>query len=98
MLTFLLATTMAVSGTQADFQDRPRGGGMMMRADSNGDGVITRDEHLAQATERFDRMDADRDGKLTGQEMAQVGRRARTMQDGGVPRQPEPHTTTESPR
>ena len=37
--------------------------------DSNGDGVMTRDEAMAQADARFDRMDANKDGKLTADEM-----------------------------
>jgi hypothetical protein len=96
MLTLLLAATIAGSTAQADLPERPRGGGMMMRADANGDGLITRDEHLAQAAERFDRMDADRDGRLTGEEMARIGRRMRAMRGGDTPRRPEPADQQES--
>jgi hypothetical protein len=37
--------------------------------DTNGGGVLTRDEAMAQADARFDRMDANKDGKLTPDEM-----------------------------
>jgi len=47
----------------------PRGGMMMMRADANGDGVVTRAEALAEAGTRFDRLDANRDGKLDAAEL-----------------------------
>lgn len=35
------------------------------RADTDGDGKLTREEFLASQRERFDRQDADHDGKLT---------------------------------
>ena len=58
------------------------GGGMMMRADTNGDGVITREEFLAEATARFDRMDANHDGTLSGDELR--GRMAERAQGGAI--------------
>ncbi|MET0245343.1 MAG: hypothetical protein ABW182_01220 [Sphingomonas sp.] len=58
--------------TAATPQDTPqpgRGrGGMLMRADSNGDGVITREEFIAASDARFARMDVEKDGKLTAAE------------------------------
>lgn len=39
------------------------------RGDANGDGVLTRDEAMAQADARFDRLDTNKDGKLTSDEM-----------------------------
>jgi hypothetical protein len=39
------------------------------RGDADGDGVLTRDEAMAQADARFDRMDTNKDGKLTPDEM-----------------------------
>ena len=86
MLTILLAATLATAAQDAP--PAPPAPGMMMRADSNGDGVITRDEHLAQAAERFDRMDANRDGKLTADETARVGQRMRGMRGGDTPPPP----------
>lgn len=40
-----------------------------VRADANGDGVVTRAEASAQADAQFEAMDANRDGKVTGEEM-----------------------------
>lgn len=45
-----------------------RGGGMMARADSNGDGRITLQEFQTHALSRFDRADADSNGTATLQE------------------------------
>ena len=39
------------------------------RGDANGDGVLSRDEAMAQADARFDRLDTNKDGKLTPDEM-----------------------------
>jgi Ca2+-binding EF-hand superfamily protein len=52
----------------------------MMRADANGDGVVTRAEATAQADAQFDAMDTNRDGKVTGEEM----RAAFTARTGGA--------------
>ncbi len=37
---------------------------MFARLDTNGDGVIDREEFRAQAAQRFDRMDTNKDGKI----------------------------------
>ena len=75
MKTLLIGLTLAFLTTPALAQDAPpplRGGGMMMRADANGDGTISRDEAIAQATDRFDRLDLDHDGKLTRDELGKA--------------------------
>ena len=38
------------------------------RTDTNGDGFISRDEFLTSQLERFKKMDADRDGKVSFEE------------------------------
>jgi hypothetical protein len=48
-------------------QDRPMPD-LMARADANGDGVITRDEALAEAAARFAKMDANHDDKISKDE------------------------------
>lgn len=72
-----------------DMGPPPPPGGGMMRADSNSDGVITRQEAIDQATMRFDRMDLNHDGKLDKAERAQVGQRMRAMR-GDMPPPPPP--------
>jgi hypothetical protein len=47
-------------------------GAAMMSADTDHDGSVTRTEAMAQAAERFDRMDANRDGRIDRAEIAQV--------------------------
>lgn len=69
----------------------PKGGmhgGAMMRADANGDGVITRQEVIDQATKRFDRMDLNRDGKLDAGEMQHMGPKRGMRGNGDMPPPP----------
>ena len=47
----------------------PMRGGGLMRADTNRDGVVTRDEVIADADRRFARMDTDGDGKVSRDEL-----------------------------
>ena len=90
MKTFVTFALAALAGTAlAQEATPPRGDGMMMRADANGDGVVTRAEMLAQAGERFDRMDLNRDGKLTQDELQQ-GFRAGSRRSGDMPPAPPP--------
>lgn len=52
----------------------PRGGfGSPGERNRDGDGVITRGAFIARATERFDRMDANHDGRLDQEELASFG-------------------------
>jgi hypothetical protein len=61
------------------------GGRGLRRADTDGDGKVTRDEFLTGQKQRFDMIDADHDGQLTKAERdayrAQM--RARMQQQGG---------------
>jgi len=107
MKTLFLAAALAgtmLGGAAIAGQDAPadqaapaghggRGGGMM-RADTNGDGNISRAEFTAQAEARFARMDKNGDGFITADEM--TGRSGRgpggglmsadTDQDGKISR------------
>ena len=86
------AAFLATGGGIAIAQDMgpPPGGRAMIRADANGDGVITREEFVAQATQRFDRMDVNHDGKVDQAEMQQVGERMRNMRGMGGDMPPPP--------
>ena len=64
-----------------------RGGRMMTRIDTDGDGAISLDEQRAQATRRFERVDANKDGTLDQAERdaARDKMRARMERRGGMP-------------
>ncbi len=87
-----------------DAPPEPRGGGMrsggLMRADSNNDGVVTREEVIADADRRFAEMDRDRDGTISHDER----RTAREARCGpppvgveGAPPPPPPGATDAPP-
>ena len=54
-------------------QDRPMRGGDIGKADANSDGVITREEYLADVDARFAKLDANKDGKITKDERPDGG-------------------------
>jgi hypothetical protein len=82
---------------QQDGAHGHRGGGrmgMMMRADTDHDGIITRAEAMAEADARFAKLDTNGDGQVTPDEMqamrqamqarmAAAGRTPRAGRDGG---------------
>ena len=51
-------------------------GNQLARLDANKDGIITRDEAIAAATARFDKLDANHDGKIDQAEMAALKQKA----------------------
>jgi hypothetical protein len=60
------------AGPQGGHHHHHRHGGfahLLKAADANGDGVLTRDEALAFAAQRFDAVDANHDGQLTADEV-----------------------------
>lgn len=61
-------------------------GDRFARADSNGDGVISRDEFMALASQRFSKMDADGNGSLSVDEMRPKRRGSNSGQRGGYGR------------
>ncbi|SEN22628.1 EF hand [Sphingomonas gellani] len=71
-----IALGVAATGTAATAQDAaPRGRGMsVMRADANGDGIVTRAEFQADVDARFARMDRNGDGVLGPDEGPRWGR------------------------
>lgn len=56
-------------GEEGARRDGPRSMGHGMKADANGDGVITRAEFDAQNAARFAAIDANKDGKIDSSEM-----------------------------
>ncbi len=52
------------------------------RADANNDGVVTRDEFLADVDARFAKLDANKDGKLSADERPRMGGRMMGRTDG----------------
>lgn len=78
--TFLASFAVTAIATAAFAQ----GGGMgMMRADTNGDGMISKAEATAQANARFDRMDTNKDGTITADERKGPGGRMMARAGGG---------------
>ncbi|WP_161978374.1 hypothetical protein [Sphingomonas oligophenolica] len=79
---------------QADTAEHGHGhrGAMMMRADTNRDGVITRAEAIAAADARLDKLDTNHDGTVTADEMAarraamreRMAARGMTLPDGAT--------------
>jgi Ca2+-binding EF-hand superfamily protein len=60
------------AGPQAGMHRHGHGHGferLLKAADTNGDGVLSRDEALAFAAQRFDALDANHDGQLTADEI-----------------------------
>lgn len=57
----------------------------MARADANNDGIVTREEFLAQVEQRFQRLDTNRDGQLSAEERraGRPERRAGPRRGGG---------------
>jgi Ca2+-binding EF-hand superfamily protein len=85
MRKFLLAAALAgtaIGGVAIAGQAGPGAGGGMMRADTDGDGKISRQEFLAQADARFARLDTNGDGVITADEFA-ARREANRERRGG---------------
>lgn len=86
LLAFTLAIVSAGSGLAQDAPPRSGHGRGLLRADTNGDGVVTRAEFDADNNARFARMDLNHDGRIDASEMAQVRNRMRGgMRHGGQP-------------
>jgi Ca2+-binding EF-hand superfamily protein len=75
LTTCALAVSAVLAGT-ATAGDQPRGDAHGMRADTDGDGRVSRAEATAAASgksgEWFDKVDADKDGYLTADELKQA--------------------------
>lgn len=86
----LLALTLVALAGAACAQETPPPGPPrgMMRADANGDGVVTKAEFTADNDARFARMDANHDGKLDASEMPQRRPRGPRPPEGPPPPPP----------
>lgn len=78
----IAAGGLLAAGASAQIVPSPPGGGMM-RADANHDGTISRAEMIADAQARFAAMDADKDGKVTGDEREAAREAMRAQRPGG---------------
>lgn len=68
-------------GQSADVSSTPRDRAKLHGADTNGDGILSRMEFLAEAALRFDRMDINKDGALSTDEL-RAGHRDRHSRSG----------------
>lgn len=95
-LRLLVLATTAVSGL-ALAQSAPPPGSPMMRADANGDGVISREEaaKYPRLAARFDQLDRNKDGKLSADELPAWRGRG---EDGGRGMDPQRKETMERMR
>ncbi|MDT8375680.1 MAG: hypothetical protein RQ867_02960 [Mariprofundaceae bacterium] len=70
MLPLLIAAlAMPVAAMACPGKGGGKPGGHFQKMDTNGDGVVTADEHAAVAAQRFSKMDANSDGQITSDEM-----------------------------
>lgn len=77
-----VAATLAVAGAAS--AQMPAPADMIKNWDKNGDGAVTKDEWAAagRPAERFDIVDADKDGKITAPEL-EAAMAAMRRQNGG---------------
>lgn len=68
----------------------PPRGGPLLRADADGDGIVTRDEVVADADRRFAAMDADHNGKIDKDERRAFHERERAMRPAPRADRPAP--------
>jgi len=75
------------------------GGRMFARLDTNGDGIVDREEYRAQAAQRFDRMDTNKDGKIDAAERQAARDAMEQMRGrrGGGEDTPPPPASTDKP-
>jgi Ca2+-binding EF-hand superfamily protein len=79
-----LATGVALAAASAATAQMPAPADMIKAWDKNGDGAVTRDEWTAagRPAERFDIVDANKDGKITAAEL-EAAMAAMRQRNGG---------------
>lgn len=75
VLAVLATTPVAAGHHKSGEKSNPRE--RFLKADANGDGMISRAEFIAGAEMRFDKMDADGDGQLSKEELRRAAKRRR---------------------
>lgn len=84
LMSAALLALLTVIASPAAFADHHKGEGKQkekgkyhMKADTNGDGIMSFDEFITMKKERFAEMDADGDGNLTREEMRNAHKKYR---------------------
>ena len=82
LMSAALFALLAFTASPAAYADHHKGEGKPkgehhMKADTNGDGVMSFDEFISMKKERFAEMDADGDGNLTKDEMRNAHKKYR---------------------
>lgn len=70
VLLVCLANPVLAEETNSAGQARPGLADLLQKADSDGDGTISKDEFMSQAEKRFSTWDSNGDGKLTRDEFS----------------------------
>ena len=79
----ILGEALRKAMAKAGDEGRDGRGNMIERLDKNGDKKLSRDEMPERMAQRFDQMDADGDGFVTEEEMAEVRKRMRERRGAG---------------
>jgi len=80
-----------VQAKTADFMKKRWG-----KVDSNRDGVISKEEYLKEATDRFNATDINRDGKITPEEVKQFFEKSQAQRPP-QPTDPKPDAQPKQP-
>lgn len=77
------AQTPAANGAQRGQRLQQLESEMFKRMDTNGDGVISKQEFMEQAEKRFKRLDANGDGQITREEIESAAQNMRQRAGAG---------------
>ena len=83
-LVFAAVTAAMLAGAGVASAQMPAPADMIKNWDKNGDGAVSKDEWVAagRPAERFDAVDANKDGKITAEELAAAMAAMRQRQGG----------------
>lgn len=94
----IAALAMPVAAMACPGKGDGKRGGHFQKMDTNGDGVVTADEHAAMAAKHFSKMDANGDGKVTSDEMKARWKEKRKSWKKNCPLKEECPYNKESPK